>query len=370
MEAHNLEKVTALRRKLHETAELSMQETRTKQCLMDFLRQNTDLKIEDRGEWFYTYYHAGDDRPVVLFRADFDAIAMDEGIDLPYASKTPGVSHKCGHDGHSAILSGLALEIAENGSPNNVIFLFQPGEETGEGAERCLRIFDEFRIDAAFALHNMPGFPQKTVVLRDDVLFCASKGIRMDFKGAASHASEPEAGRNPAFAIADIVGAIPRIFDRSKYRGLVLCTVVHFELGERAFGISPGEGSLWLTCRGQYRDETDATINELLTYARERAKTDGIEISISEHEVFPETENNPKMAMRVREVCAELGRPAVTLEAPIRASEDFGHFLRRAPGAMFLAGCGDMAPVHTKEYDFPDAIIEECVELFAALSRR
>jgi amidohydrolase len=367
MYSKNLETVTALRHELHSNPELSMQEAWTKGYLMDFLKRHTALEIVDRGEWFYAAYNAGEGKPCIAFRADIDAIAMDDRIDRSYTSKNLGVAHKCGHDGHSAILAGFAMEVDQNGADKNSVFLFQPGEETGEGAKCCLSLFDERKIDEMYALHNMPGIPYGAVALKNGTMFCASKGLEMRFTGASAHASQPEKGKNPAYAMAEVISAIPTIYAPEKYKGLVLCTVVHIEAGEKAFGIAAGEGSLWLTCRGQFEEEMEASINELSTFALSTSKKYGIQCSFSFSDEFPETKNHEESADKVRAVCNKMGVPVREMKLPYRSSEDFGHFLKHTKGAIFLVGMGDGPAIHTVEYDFSDGLIEPSVELLKAL---
>ncbi len=137
MNEKNLELAVKLRHELHRNPELSNHETWTKRRLIDFLKTHTKLEIVDRGLWFYAVYRAGEGKRNIAFRADFDAIPMQESIDIPHASQNPGVSHKCGHDGHSAALAAFALEIDQLGADKNVFFLFQHAEETGDGAAQC-----------------------------------------------------------------------------------------------------------------------------------------------------------------------------------------------------------------------------------------
>jgi amidohydrolase len=369
MKQHHLEIITQLRHRLHELAELSMHEVRTKKHLMDFLTRTTSLQVVDCDSWFYAYYYAGDDRPTVAFRADFDALPMDEDIDVPYASETPGVSHKCGHDGHSAILAGTALEINADGAPNNIVFLFQPGEETGEGAVQCLGIFDAFDIDEFYALHNFPTLPLNMIGGRSGATNCASTGLRLDFTGTPSHASLPEDGRNPSLAIAETISSLPGTFDQSKYTDLVMCTVVHVQIGEKSFGVSPGEGSLWLTCRGARQSEMEAAISSTLAVAEARAAAHQLSLTVSYHETFPENASHAQCVQAVREACGRCGTQFMELPSAARGSEDFGHFLHKAPGAMFVIGGGDIPQIHTAGYDFPDGILETAVNVFLELCR-
>lgn len=122
MKKENLALVTELRRELHQHPEPSNEEVWTKERLIEFLKTHTSLEIEDRGKWFYAVYRAGEGKRNIAFRADFDAIRLHEKNDFPHVSQNPGVSHKCGHDGHSASLAGLALEIDQLGAEQNVFF--------------------------------------------------------------------------------------------------------------------------------------------------------------------------------------------------------------------------------------------------------
>ena len=134
MNQENRRKITQLRHQLHRYPELSMQEYRTKDTLINFIKKETDLEVTDRGHWFYACYHCGiPGAESIAFRADFDALAIPEENDLPYCSRNPGVSHRCGHDGHSAVLAGLALEVAQYGADKDVYFIFQHAEEIGGG---------------------------------------------------------------------------------------------------------------------------------------------------------------------------------------------------------------------------------------------
>jgi metal-dependent amidase/aminoacylase/carboxypeptidase family protein len=147
LEIKNLELTIKLRHELHQHPELSNHESWTKQHLINFLKANTKLEIIDKGLWFYAIYRRGHNKRSIAFRADFDAVPIEETLDMGYASKFPGVSHKCGHDGHAACLAGFALEIDQQGSDKNIFFLFQHSEETGDGAAQCSSFINENNIE-------------------------------------------------------------------------------------------------------------------------------------------------------------------------------------------------------------------------------
>lgn len=372
MDPKHLRLAIELRHQLHQHPEPSNHEVWTKQRLMDFLREHTTrLELHDRGRWFYAVYRArpGARRPNLAFRADFDAIRMPEGLDLPHASRCPGVSHKCGHDGHAATLAAFALEVDRQGADRDIFFLFQHAEETGDGAAECVAFIAENQISEIFAYHNFSGAPRGSINVIDGTSNCASKGLVIRMLGAPAHASMPERGRNPAFAIAGVIQALPGLYAPGRHRGLVLCTVIQVAVGERAFGISASQGELLLTIRARYESEMEALQREIEAAARAEAARYGLEVSFEHHDHFPETANHPESSDRIRAVARGLGLELIEMPAPSRASEDYGHYLKRTKGAICYIGNGvDHPPVHTFGYDFPDEIIETAVGLFRGLA--
>ena len=169
-----LEKVVALRHELHRHPELSLQEKETKQRLMDFLKKETSLAICDQGRWFYAVY-AGKGKKRIAFRADFDALPIPEEPLLSYASENPGVSHRCGHDGHASALCGLALMLEKYGCDNEVYLIFQHAEEIGAGAAECAGLLKKIKMDRIYAFHNWSGFPEGGIV----ILFPCREKMRM-----------------------------------------------------------------------------------------------------------------------------------------------------------------------------------------------
>lgn len=369
METKNLNLTKQLRHELHQHPELSNQEVWTKQHLIDFLRMHTKLEIIDKGLWFYAVYRAGEDKKSIAFRADFDAISMQETMDLPYASKFPGIAHKCGHDGHAASLVGFALEIDQNGADKNIFLLFQHAEETGDGAVQCAAFIKENNIEEIFAYHNMSGMSLKSVSVIDGTAQCASKGMTIHMEGSPAHASEPEKGKNPAFAIARIIDAIPGYILPENNKGMVLCTVIQVDIGERAFGVSASKGDLLLTIRALYEVELDKLQKNLENLALTQAEKYGLKVNFSYNDAFPETANYKESSDKIRQVCKAKGIQVVELSEAFRASEDFGHYLKQTKGAICYIGNGEDYPsIHTYSYNFQDEIIETAVELFKGLA--
>lgn len=359
---------TELRHEIHAHPDLSNREGDTIRRIRAFLETHTHLELHDEGSWFYAVYRSGSRRPGVAFRCELDALPIEDRIQQPYRSTKPGVGHKCGHDGHCATMAAFALDLEAHGAPVDAYLLFQHAEEVGDGGLACVPLVEENPVAAIYAYHNRPGLETGTVQLMDGTVYCGSKGLTLQFEGVPSHASMPELGKNPAFAISELVGQIPGLTDPGAYQGLVLCTVIQLDVGEPAFGTQASRGVLRLTIRGEIQAEQDALQQKLESLAGALAERDGLTLTCSECDVFPATVNDPGCTDRVRAVCRAQGVPYLEIPKPYRASDDYGHLTSRVPGTIFEIGGGVSCPeIHTEGFDFPDEILPEAVALFRAL---
>ena len=370
MNKSNFLKAENLRHEFHKHPELSCEEVWTKGHIIEFLRNNTSLEVVDCGEFLYAVYRASDvENSAIAFRADFDALPIEDEIDKPYRSEIPGVGHKCGHDGHTASLCGLALELEELKPERDVYLIFQHAEETGGGARVCRQVLlDHPEISEIYGYHNMPGLKEGTIYVAKDVSNCASKGMSVFLKGTPTHASQPELGKNPAFAFADIIKAIPELIRPEGHKGLLLCTIVQVDIGDCAFGVSASDGVLRMTIRAEYENEMNELQSAIETLAGKLACEGGFEVRFEYQDEFPETRNEAKAVEKVLNACSRLGYETFVADKPIRGSEDFGEYLKVVPGAFMFVGAGEDAPAfHTSAFDFNDRLIEYTVEMSKAL---
>ncbi len=346
-----LEEIRALRRALHQCPEPSGEEVRTKALLMDFLRTRAGLELHPCGEGFYAARREPEGtRPPVALRADYDALALPDG----------GAAHLCGHDGHAAALCGAALSLEGETLGRDVFFLFQPAEETGAGASGCLELLDRERVAEIYGAHNLPGYPLGQVLTRPGTFACASRGVTLALEGRPAHAAYPEDGLSPAEAVGRLLCALPELARADRYGGLTLCTVVGAELGGRAFGTAAARGEVWLTLRAEADGDLERLHGDILGLAGSLAGEYGLGFHHGEQDAFPATVNDPACARLVLERCV-----GGLLPGPMRWSEDFGHYLRRCPGAFFGIGAGEGCPaLHTRDYQYPDELLEPTVEAF------
>lgn len=187
--------------------------------------------------------------------------------------------------------------------------------------------------------------------------------MALSFTGRPTHAAYPEHGLSPAPAVGRLLCALSELADPARYGGMTLCTVIGAEMGERAFGAAAAQAQVWLTLRAERDQDLELLFRSLIRLAASLAGEYGLEFDRQVQDVFPATVNDPACARRVLELCR--GR---LLESPMRWSEDFGHYLRRCPGAFFGIGAGeDCPPLHTQDYQYPDALLEPTAAAFLAL---
>ncbi|WP_171234157.1 amidohydrolase [Ruegeria sp. HKCCA6837] len=375
-------RLTSLRRELHQHPELSGQEGETAARIAALLRNaKADHVLAGfGGHGVAGVFESGRPGPTVGIRCELDGLPIQEMSDLPYASKTKGKGHLCGHDGHMTMVLGVADALkSQRPTSGRVVLIFQPAEETGHGAIafRADPQFGEISPDIILSLHNLPGLELGTVELCTGPANCASRGMQIVLTGKTSHAAAPQDGVSPAGALAKL---LPALAGLGAGGGLdddyALTTVTHAKLGERTVGVAPGRADLWVTLR----TVSDRRMMRLMTDAeamvRETAQAEGLSIEITYDEVFEACVNHPETVSILKQACVDQGIACTLVEQPQRFSEDFGQFGKSAKAAMFWLGSGrDHPQLHNPDYDFPDALIPAGVGIFlnaiyAILGRR
>jgi len=360
-----------LRHLLHSHPEISGKEEKTANRICSFLEQQHPDKLVTGlgGTGVAAVFDGKSAGPRVLIRCELDALPIPETVELEYGSKNPGAAHKCGHDGHMTILAGLAMQLhAQRLERGSVVLLFQPSEETGEGAARVISDskYTQIEPDYVFALHNLPGYSLGEVILRNGLFASASSGLAVYLNGETSHAAEPEKGKSPALAVAELIQAISALpqFHTALHES-AQATIIHANVGEVAFGTSPGVGNVMATLRSHSQDTMTMLIERATGMAEKIAATYDLQVETEIVQPFPSTVNDPESNSIIRKAASEIGVQTSELQIPFPWSEDFGHFTARHKGAMFGFGSGLNQPaLHHPTYDFPDDLVEPGVKMF------
>lgn len=362
--------IIALRRELHRYPEVSNCEYQTTDRIINFInayKPDEAVRLGDKGVLF-VFKGAGQGE-TLMFRCELDALPIKEITGLEYASVNEGISHSCGHDGHMAIVAGLAQKIStDRPAKGKVILLFQPAEEVEQGARDVMENvnFKNNEPDYLFALHNIPGLEKNKIVLKSGSFASGSKGMTVQLTGKTSHAAEPQDGISPAGAISQIISKLHELkASKTLFSDFTLLTIIHIQLGEISFGTSPGYAELRITLRA-FENE-DLTLLTFLCeeIVKEIANLERLTCEISYSEVFPATMNNERCVGIVEQATKQNGLDVEYIKTPYKWSEDFGYYSEKFNTCYFGLGSGYEQPqLHNPDFDFPDDIIETGINLF------
>lgn len=365
-----LPRLEDLRKDIHQHPEVALNEIRTANKIKSYLESHTKAVVDFVSETgILATFDSGLPGKVIMLRADIDALPIQEINTFEYRSVNEGISHKCGHDGHTVIMLGVARALEEFPVKNGkVMLLFQPAEENGMGAEAVLKnpLFDKIEIDFVFALHNLPGFQKNQIVIRENNFNANVKSLIIRLYGKTAHAAEPEKGHNPALAIADILYCSEKLTNNIPSQDdFFLCTPIHMNMGELAYGISAGYGELHLTMRSWDLKILDEKCSELLDFIQNICDKYNLQKELEWTQIFFANMND-KMAIEIIRKAALTNKSDIyEMPHPFRWGEDFGLFTQKYKGAMFGLGAGENTPaLHNPDYDFPDDITAAGIEQF------
>ncbi len=369
-----VEVLTELRQKLHQHAELSGAEFKTQQIIRGFLEQNCPsaavTPIAETG--LLVSFSTTESGPGLLFRSDIDALPILDRIDADYRSLQNGVGHKCGHDGHATILCGLALHLHEHPpEAARVSLLFQPAEETGEGAKRVLATLlqDQQLFDFVFALHNIPGEELGRVFCKVGPITTAVISMIITLEGRRAHAAEPWHAINPSLAIGNILAAAHSLEEQNKHSdNFAIVTPVYLRVGSPDYGISPADAELHFTLRCKESRLLDEKVNKFRTLVNDIAQQANLSVDYHYLQAFEPCINEQKAVAMIADAAAGAALSLTEMESSFSWGEDFGLFTQHFKGALFGIGAGEtVAQLHDETYDFPDALIAPAVEMFKAI---
>jgi amidohydrolase len=352
-------KVIEWRRDFHQHPELGNREARTAQIVADQLQA---LGIEVHTGVAHTgvvgVLKGGRPGPVIALRADMDALPVTERVDVPFKSTVTteyrgekvGVMHACGHDGHTAMLMGVAQVLAgmRKELPGTVVFIFQPAEEgapEGEegGAPLMLKegVFRDYKPEVVFGMHLWAGLNAGTIGYRVGSFMAASDTFRIVVKGRQTHGSRPWGGVDPIVASAQILEGIQSIVSRQTdiTRWPAVVTVGSIKGGIR-FNIIPDSVEMMGTIRTFDAGVRDQTIERLRRTAENIAAASGATANL---EILPGSNpvviNNPDLTRQVLPSLQRAAGPAKVLEIPfVTGSEDYALFAQQVPSVYFFVG--------------------------------
>jgi amidohydrolase len=338
------DQLVAWRRTIHMHPELGFQEQGTARLVADALA-DMGLEVQTGVGKTGVVGYLGEGRPVIGIRADMDALPIQEENDVPYASQTPGVMHACGHDGHTAMLLGVAQLLTQmpDRPPGQIRFLFQPSEERSDAENKSggLRMVEEGAldgVDAVIALHVASEEPAGKVQIGAGYVTAAEDSFFITLTGTGGHGAYPHQGIDPTFILAQVINAIHGI----RARRIDPTKPATISIGSIHAGsvtnVIPSKVEISGTIR-TYDEETRARIKTELANALQVARALGGDFKLELKSGYPATYNDPAVADLIRQTAAEmLGAEGLLPAEPGMGAEDFSYMAQKAPGAMFMLG--------------------------------
>ncbi|MBD9525890.1 M20 aminoacylase family protein [Paracoccus sp. PAR01] len=363
--AELLPEITAWRRDFHENPELLYEVHRTAGKVAELLRGfGVDEVVEGIGRTGVVGVIKGNrdtQGRVIGLRADMDALPITEITGANYASKTPGIMHACGHDGHTAMLLGAAKYLSETRNfDGTAVVIFQPAEEGGGGGLAMIQdgLADRWGIQEFYGMHNMPGLPTGSFAIREGAMMAAADQFDIIVTGRGGHAAKPHETIDTTLVSAQIIVALQSIVSRNidpLKSGVVSVCVV--ETDSTAHNVIPQVVKLKGTARSldpAVRDQLEEGIKRV---AENVAAAFGAQAHVEYERGYPVTMNDPTSAQHAAEVARQIAGGVDMDLAPLMAGEDFSYMLNTRPGAYIFVGNGDTAMLHHAAYDFDDDAI-------------
>jgi hippurate hydrolase len=360
--------ITAWRRDIHQHPELLYDVHRTSAFVAARLREfGCDEIVTGLGKTGVVGVIKGKktaangDIKVIGLRADMDALPIEEATDLPYASKSKGVMHACGHDGHTAMLLGAARYLAETRNfAGTAVVIFQPAEEGGAGAAAMIKdgLMERFGIEQVYGMHNGPGIPLGAFAIRPGPIMAATDAVDISIEGYGGHASRPHKCIDSVLVGSQLVTALQQIVARSvdPLESAVI-SICEFHAGT-ARNVIPQTAELRGTIRTLTPDVRELVEKRVREVVAGIAQITGAKIDLKYERGYPVTANHPAQTELATRIAREVaGEGNVHETPPLMGAEDFSYMLEARPGAFIFCGNGDSAGLHHPAYNFNDEAI-------------
>lgn len=359
---------------MHRHPELSMQEEHTAKYIADLVSQwgyEVETAVGKHG--IVASLKVGNSEKSIGLRADFDALPIQEVNDLAYKSKTDGVSHLCGHDGHTTMLLAAGKYLADTRNFDGTVrLIFQPGEETMEGGPAMIAdgLFDRFPVDKVFGMHNMPGLELGKIYFADGEVMAAVDNWEIELTGRGSHGAMPEFGIDPIVAGSSLVMALQSIVARNVAPANSAVVTVGAFLSGNAGNVVAQSATLRVSIRTKTPEDRTLVLDRIRTLTKYQAESFGCSYEIREGVPGAVLVNSLDETMQAYEIArTAFGEDQTVYPGPtFLGSEDFAFMLQQRPGTYCFIGNGDTPMVHHPEFIFHKDLLIKGAAYWVALT--
>ena len=373
-----LDELTAFRKQLHREPEVGFNVTATADLISGILTKAGLAVSRDIGKnGVVASLNKGSGVDPIGFRADMDALPIDEANDFSHASVHAGKFHGCGHDGHATMLLGAALHLSrQENFTREIHFVFQPDEENGNGALAMIEsgLFKNFEMDAVYGLHNLPGLGVGEFAIQSGAFCSFEDNFEIKIIGRGGHSSMPEKLIDPIVIGSKIVMELQTIVSRMiSPSDHAVVSVTNFET-DGARNVIASEVKITGDCRGFDAHVSESIQSKIKAIVASGCASCGAEFSFSYRTSFIPLLNSETQTELCAKVANEIPGAFVRSDfGRVGFSEDFAQMLKVKPGAYILMGNGRdietySEPLHCPNYDFNDAAIRFGVEYWCAVA--
>ena len=358
--------LTRFRRDLHQIPELDRQVPETLAYMEAALAPLPCRLFHPIPQALCAFFDGGKG-DTIGFRAELDALPIQEAEGRAYGSRHPGCMHACGHDGHMAMLLGLAhtWEAARDSLPHNLLLIFQPAEETtGGAADICSQgVLDEYRVSRIFGCHLWPGLPEGQAFARPGPMMARSSEVTLTIRGRSVHIANRQQGNDALLAGAEFLRAAYAFMDAgfppAEPRVLGFGRMESGQVRNALSDHTRLEGTLRV-----FNDQVFAQAQQgLQALAEETAAQQGCQAALAFSPGYPPLLNDPALVALAGDLLSPLPAPSMT-------TDDFSFFAQARPSLFFFLGVGEQAaPLHNPAFDFNEAVLSRGLDIFLALAR-
>lgn len=370
------DEVISIRRQLHRIPEQGLQEHDTTKLILSYLEElGIQCKLGVSGTGVIGFLKGNPGTRTIAFRADIDALPVEEQTGVSYCSEKKGYMHACGHDGHTAILLGFAKLLVQLGNEleHNVLLIFQPAEEGPGGAEAIADsgVLEKYKADCIFGLHIYPELEEGKIGCRPGPMMAQTGEFDIRVLGKGCHGAMPHKGQDAMIAASNLVLSLNTITSRNiDPMEPAVVTVGRMECGERR-NVIAGEAVLEGTMRA-FDDE----VYDMLK-SRVRRLIDSVAEAFlckAEYEIrdmYPAVKNDGTLFNKLVEV---VQKEEMVVLNPLTIAEDFSYYQKRIPGLFIMLGSrndsmGYVYPLHSNKFNFNEDILLSGIQLLYNLFR-
>ena len=364
------------RQKIHSVPEIAYEEYKTSEFIEKKLKQFGIKVFKNFGKTGLVGILEGTKKSnkSIGLRADMDALPMDEKTNLSYSSKNLGKMHACGHDGHITMLLGAAKILAKDKNfAGKVYFIFQPAEEGGRAGAKSMisdGLFEKFKIDNVWGVHNWPGVELGKAVIHKKFAMAGGDIFEINILGKGGHAAQPNVSNDPIIALGFIIVSLQTIISRQldPFSNAVL-SITKISSGS-AFNVIPEIAYLGGTLRSTNKHERKDLLTKIKNLTEQTAITHNCKVDFNINPGYPPTVNDEKSANFAYKVYEKYFGKSMIDEncTPTMGSEDFSYMLMEKPGAYIWLGAGiDSEKLHSPYFDFNDKLLPFGVKYWECL---